>query len=137
MNRYEFRAVVKDVDGYQGLTVEAAKESNVQFKTIGLYRNVEILGRIEQQHVMDFQVTDLEVLTDELNDLLGLVNQYKMKDDIEKELINFFAKNGMDLPENWEDIVQYCYEDILETADPDNWHSGDVMIAFRRWIESK
>lgn len=58
------------------------------------------------------------------------------KDSIESMLINMFASIGMDIPENYEDIVQYCYEDVCETADPENWHSGDVTIAFRRWIES-
>lgn len=58
------------------------------------------------------------------------------KDSIESMLINMFASIGMDIPANYEDIVQYCYEDVCETADPENWHSGDVAIAFRRWIES-
>jgi hypothetical protein len=43
----------------------------------------------------------------------------------------------MDIPSNYEDIVQYCYEDVCETADPENWHSGDVAIAFRRWVEDQ
>lgn len=48
-----------------------------------------------------------------------------------------WASLGMDIPSNYEDIVQYCYEDVCETADPENWHSGDVAIAFRRWIEDQ
>lgn len=59
------------------------------------------------------------------------------KDEIEKMLITMWATLGMDIPSNYEDIVQDCYEDVCETADPVNWHSGDVAIAFRRWIESK
>jgi hypothetical protein len=59
------------------------------------------------------------------------------KDEIERILINKWACIGMDIPRNYEDIVQDCYEDVCETADPINWHSGDVAIAFRRWIESK
>lgn len=59
-----------------------------------------------------------------------------MKDDIERILINMWSSIGIDIPENYEDIVQYCFEDVLETADPENWHDGDVAIAFRRWIES-
>jgi len=59
------------------------------------------------------------------------------KDEIENTLIRMWASLGMDIPENFEDIVQYCYEDVCETADPMNWHSGDVAIAFRRWIESQ
>ena len=33
--------------------------------------------------------------------------------------------------------MDFCYEDVCETADPVDWHEGDVTIAFRRWIESK
>ena len=62
---------------------------------------------------------------------------FSMRDEIETMVINIFTRIGCDLPDNWEDIVQFVYEDILETADKDNWHSGDVDIAFRRWIESK
>jgi hypothetical protein len=58
------------------------------------------------------------------------------KDEIERILIDMWASIGMDIPDNYEDIVQYCYEDVCETADEYNWHSGDVSIAFRRWIES-
>ncbi len=56
---------------------------------------------------------------------------------IENILIDFFRRNDMDLPDNFHDIVDFCYNDVCETADPEYWHDGDVMIAFRRWIESK
>jgi len=59
------------------------------------------------------------------------------KDEIERILINMWASLGMDTPNNYEDITQYCYEDVCETADPIEWHDGDVVIAFRRWIESQ
>lgn len=59
------------------------------------------------------------------------------KDEIERILLNMFATLSIDTPDNYEDIVQYCYEDVCETADPIKWHGGDVAIAFRRWIESK
>ena len=59
------------------------------------------------------------------------------KDTIERMLIDIYSSIGIDIPSNYEDIVQFCYEDVCETADENNWHSGDVAIAFRRWIESK
>jgi hypothetical protein len=59
------------------------------------------------------------------------------KDEIERILINKWASIGMDIPENYEDIVQDCYEDVCDTADPVNWEDGDVAIAFRRWIEKQ
>lgn len=59
------------------------------------------------------------------------------KDEIETMLIELWARIPIDIPNNYEDIVQDCYEDVCITADPMNWHSGDVAIAFRRWIESQ
>ena len=58
------------------------------------------------------------------------------KDAIEKILISMFASIGMNTPDNYEVIVQFVYEDVCETADPENWSDGDVAIGFRRWIES-
>lgn len=60
-----------------------------------------------------------------------------MKDEIEFILIQLLGYIGMDIPSNYEDIVQYVYEDILDTADVDNWNHSDVVIGFRRYIESK
>lgn len=62
-------------------------------------------------------------------------SKYKMKDDIERIFINLIARMEMEIPENYEDIVQYIYEYVLET-DSINW-SVDVVIGFREWIESK
>jgi hypothetical protein len=59
------------------------------------------------------------------------------KDAIEEMLIDMWSKIGIDIPDNYEDIVQFCYEDVCETANPVEWHSGDVDIAFRRWIEAQ
>ena len=59
------------------------------------------------------------------------------KDEIERVLISKWKQIGMDIPDNFEEIVQYCYEDVCETADPETWHDGDVAIAFRRWIENQ
>jgi len=63
--------------------------------------------------------------------------QFKMKDDIEFIFINIIKKIGIDIPNNWEDIVQFIYEDVLDTADKDNWTSEDVSIGFRRYLETK
>ena len=59
------------------------------------------------------------------------------KGDIEYVFITLIARMGMEIPENYKDIVQYIYEDVLETADPINWSVDDVVIGFRRWIEDK
>ena len=61
----------------------------------------------------------------------------KKKDDVEEQVLHLFRVIGIDLPENWEDIVQYVFEDVLDTADAENWTSEDVKIGFRRYLESK
>lgn len=74
---------------------------------------------------------------------------FGMRDEIESIVIDIFSRIGCDLPNNLEDIVQFVYEDVLETADnnnwedildvthKNNWNNDDVIIGFRRWIESK
>ena len=42
---------------------------------------------------------------------------------------------GCDIPRNADQIVTYIVNDVDETADPEEWHSGDVAIAFRRGME--
>lgn len=49
-------------------------------------------------------------------------------------LIDIFDRMLMGTPSNFDDILEFIVE---ETADKENWHDGDVTIAFRRWIESK
>ena len=61
----------------------------------------------------------------------------KKKDEVEKILIGMYSTLGMDIPSNHEDITQFVFEDVCDTADPVNWHSGDVSIGFRRWIEAQ
>lgn len=55
--------------------------------------------------------------------------------EVETHLYNIYKAIGIDRPENHEDILDFVVNDVIETADPENWHSGDVAIAFRRWIE--
>jgi hypothetical protein len=52
-------------------------------------------------------------------------------------LIDIFDRINIDMPSNFDDILEFVYNDVCETADENNWHDGDVAIAFRRWIESK
>ena len=70
------------------------------------------------------------------------VEEYRQYSTVKKDLIevilrHFWREIGIDPPNNYEKIVQDCYEDVCETADIQTWHPGDVAIAFRRWIENK
>lgn len=59
------------------------------------------------------------------------------KKEITAFLIDIFDKIGVDTPSNFDEILEFVYEDVCETADPVNWHDGDVAIAFRRWIDAQ
>lgn len=60
-----------------------------------------------------------------------------MKNEIKQILISKWLGIGMNIPSNHEEIIEYCYEDVKETADPLRWNDSDVAIAFRRWIEEQ
>ena len=57
--------------------------------------------------------------------------------EIASMLIDIFDRINIDIPSNFDDISEFIYNDVCETADENDWHDGDVAIAFRRWIESK
>jgi len=52
---------------------------------------------------------------------------FEKKNLIEKMFISEISKLGMDVPNNFGDIVQFIYEDVCEVADEKDWHSGDVV----------
>jgi len=60
-----------------------------------------------------------------------------MREEIEYLLSDIYHRIGIDKPDNHYKIIDFIEGDIKETADPNKWHSGDVDIAFRRFIESK
>lgn len=66
---------------------------------------------------------------------MGKVKEMRLS--IQSMLILMMSNMGMDTPQNIEDITDFVMEDVQETADPNDWHSGDVAITFRRWIEAQ
>lgn len=84
-----------------------------------------------------YGLNDIKIEEQSFKELLENNIGCKKKDAIEKMLIDMWSSIGMDIPSNYEDIVQFCFEDVEDTADKDKWHSGDVVIAFRRWIEEQ
>lgn len=57
------------------------------------------------------------------------------KEEITSMLIDVFHRINIDTPNNFDSILDFVVEDVEEAADKENWHDGDVAIAFRRWIE--
>jgi len=64
---------------------------------------------------------------------MGKVKQ--MKETVEAMLFDIYKNIGIDKPENHDEIVDFVFNDVVETADPEKWHSGDVAIGFRRFME--
>ncbi|MFA5366659.1 MAG: hypothetical protein WC333_02145 [Dehalococcoidia bacterium] len=62
-----------------------------------------------------------------------------MKADIEVMLFDIYHHIGIDKPTNHEEIVDFVFNDVAEAAgiESGDFHSGDVAIGFRRWMESK
>lgn len=58
------------------------------------------------------------------------------KEEITSLLIDIFDRINIDTPSNFDNILEFVYDDVCESADKIDWHDGDVAIAFRRWIES-
>jgi hypothetical protein len=56
---------------------------------------------------------------------------------IETLLDEKYSTLGIDRPEIHLEILRFIVKDVDETADPIEWHSGDVDIAFMRFLESK
>ncbi len=52
-------------------------------------------------------------------------------------LVDIFDRINIDQPSNFDEILDFVYDDVCETADPVYWHDDDVAIAFRRWVESR
>lgn len=59
------------------------------------------------------------------------------ENEIKSLLIDIFDRIGIQTPYNFEDIFEFVFEDVCDTADPINWNYDDVAIGFRRWIESR
>lgn len=59
------------------------------------------------------------------------------KGDVERCVFIVWHTLGIDTPANHDEIVDFIYRDVCETADPIDWNQDDVDIAFRRWIEKQ
>ena len=64
----------------------------------------------------------------------------KSKTFIENELWQLWLTLNLGKPSNWDKIVKFVIKDVEETSVylmNGDFHSGDVGIAFRRFVESK
>lgn len=64
----------------------------------------------------------------------------KMKEFIEETLRVVFQRIGIDMPANFDSILEFVVNDIEEASGfqiDGNYTSEDVLIAFRRFIECK
>ena len=60
-----------------------------------------------------------------------------MKGKVTVLLIDIFDRMNMDIPHNFNEILEFVVEDVKKTADKETWYDEDVVIGFRRWIEAQ
>lgn len=60
-----------------------------------------------------------------------------MKLFIEGELLRLFTSVGMDKPTNFQEIADFVFYDMIDTADLSRYNNADVTIGFRRWMEAQ
>ena len=56
--------------------------------------------------------------------------------EVQTWLLSTFTSIGCDKPNNFDKIVDFIVDD-LESADHENFHSGDFAIGFRRFLQNK
>ena len=59
-------------------------------------------------------------------------NVFAKKDGIETRFIDLITKIGMEIPDNFEDIVQSIHEEFL---DKDVVSDSDIAEGFKHWCE--
>lgn len=59
----------------------------------------------------------------------------KLIKEVDFKLFEIYKRIGIDKPSNHEDIIQFVSEDVDACSDED-FSSEDVLIAFRRMIET-
>lgn len=70
-------------------------------------------------------------------ELFAVKDEVVFDAEIEYNLNKLYQKMGMDRPSNHNEILKFIINDVKETADPVNWSDGDIVIALRRYMESK
>jgi hypothetical protein len=58
------------------------------------------------------------------------------KGEITSMLIDIFDKIGIQTPGNFDQILEYVFEDVCLRADQKEWSDRDVAFSFKLWIES-
>jgi hypothetical protein len=77
-----------------------------------------------------FNLTNAEIFVDALTN--PVMDKRK---EIETLLIDNFDRMNMDIPSNFDHILNFVCEDVEDSADKDNWNESDVVIGLRRFIE--
>lgn len=100
---------------------------------------IEEAENIEEYNSVRIWVGDKEIANQDELKIVFYNDEKQNERDVEAEVIYrlllMFVKIGIDRPESFDDIVDFIVDDIKETADPKDWHSGDIGIAFRRYLE--
>ena len=109
----------------------ADKSSAIEKSYIAVISIIESAGGIHSLHEKTYDLA--------ISSAIAFINDKQnneIADEIEVCFDAMITRMGMDRPTTADNIIQYIIEDIRETAD-DDWSDSDVIIGFRRWIESQ
>ena len=59
----------------------------------------------------------------------------RLRKEVVTHLFIMLTKLGIDKPSTFDDIVDFIVGDIQDSADTIGWHTGDIEIGFRRYLE--
>ena len=61
----------------------------------------------------------------------------RKKQEIADMLIDIFDRILIEVPNNFDEILNFVVDDVNERADKIHWNDGDVAFSFKKYIESK
>ena len=97
------------------------------------YNNITVSKLQEMADNYDYYENFAYSFTDLFTDEEENLNK---KDKLETRFINMITNIGMGVPDNFEDVVQFIYEYILDLPES-NWGDEDIAMGLQLWIESK
>ncbi len=109
---------------FSGLDIAYQMEES---NNVIMYNSIKFLANGKEVLPQDLK---LVFCSDEEQD-----NERDINDEVTTHLLIMFTKLGIDRPTTFDDMVDFIVDDVEAAADPVNWHSGDIEIGFRRYLE--
>ena len=108
--------------------------------SIGLFENDTkkyVVEYVKEKKLNLKNTKDWYLVYDFAYDSLEVEYEHQLRKIVERSVsVEIYTKLGLDRFNNHVEIIDYIINDLREAADLENWHNGDVVIAFRRFVEN-